>query len=86
MTDPRAVSTDGAGVVQALSNGLRSEIEIAKRARLPLDRVRVALDCLVAARRCVISSPQTQGTLFRLSDNGNDMLKVANAAERKLRL
>ena len=83
MSDPRAVSTDVAGVVQALSNGLRSEIEIAKQARLPLDRVRVALDCLVA-RRCVISSPQTPGTLFRLSDNGNDMLKVANAAERKL--
>jgi hypothetical protein len=86
MTDPRAVSTAVAGVVQALSNGLRSEIEIAKQARLPLDRVRVALDCLVA-RRCVIGSPQTPGgTMFRLSDNGNDMLKVANAAERKLRL
>jgi hypothetical protein len=79
MTDPRAVSTDVAGVVQALSNGLRSEIEIAKQARLPLDRVRIALDCLVV-RRCVISSPQTSGTLFRLSDNGNDVLKVANAA------
>ena len=83
MTYP--VSTDIAGVVQGLSNGPRSEIEIAKQTRLPLDRVRVALDCLVA-RRCVISSPQTQGTLFRLSDNGNDMLKVANAAERELRL
>jgi hypothetical protein len=83
MTYP--VSTDVAGVVQALSNGLRSEIEIAKQARLPLDRVRVALNCLVA-RRCVIGSPQTPGTMFRLSDNGNDMLKVANAAERKVRL
>jgi hypothetical protein len=83
MTHP--VSTDVAGVVQALSNGLCSEIEIAKQTRLPLDRVRVALDCLVA-RRCVIGSPQTPGTMFRLSDHGNDMLKVANAAERKLRL
>jgi hypothetical protein len=83
MTYP--VSTDVAGVVQALSNGLRSEIEIAKRAQLPLDRVRVALKCLLA-RRCVIGSPHTAGTMFRLSDNGNDMLKVANAAERKLRL
>jgi hypothetical protein len=78
-------STDIVQVVQALSNGLRSEIEISKQARLSLDRVRVALDCLVA-RRCVIGSPQTPGTMFRLSDNGNDMLKVANAAERKLRL
>jgi len=80
-----SVSTDVAGVVQALSNGLRSGIEIAKQARLPLDRVRVALDCLVA-RRCVIGLSQTPGTMFRLSDNGNDMLKVANAAEQKLRL
>ena len=83
MTYP--VSTDVAGVVQALSNGLRSEIEIAKQARLPLDRVRGALDYLVA-RSCVISSPQAPATMFRLSDNGKDMLKVANAAERKLRL
>ena len=78
-------STDIVQVVQALSNGLRSEVEIGKQARLPLDRVRVALECLLA-RRCVIGSPQTPGTMFRLSDNGNDMLKVANAAERKLRL
>jgi hypothetical protein len=85
MTYPWADSTDIVQVVQALSNGLRSEVEIAKQARLPLDRVRVALHCLVA-RRCVIGSPQTPGTMFRLSDNGNDMLKVANAAERKLRL
>jgi hypothetical protein len=85
MTYPWADSTDIVQVVQALSNGLRSEFEIAKQARLPLDRVRVALDCLVA-RRCVIGSPQIPGTMFRLSDNGNDMLKVANAAERKLRL
>jgi hypothetical protein len=85
MTYPWVDSTDIVQVVQALSNGLRSEIEIAKQARLPPDRVRVALDCLVA-RRCVIGSPQTPGTMFRLSDNGNDMLKVANAAERKLRL
>jgi hypothetical protein len=85
MNDPWVNSTDIAQVVQALSNGLRSEIEIGKQARLPVDRVRVALDCLVA-RRCVIGSPQTPGTMFRLSDTGHDMLKVANAAERKLRL
>ena len=85
MTDPRAVSPDVARVVQALSNGLRSEIEIAKQARLPLNRVQVALDRLIA-RRCVIGLPQTPDTMFRLSDNGNDMLKVANAAERKSRL
>jgi hypothetical protein len=48
MTDPQAVSTDIAGVVQALSNGLRSQIEMAKQARLPLDRIRIALDWLVA--------------------------------------
>jgi hypothetical protein len=85
MTYPWVDSTDIVQVVQALSNGLRSEIEIGKQARLSLDRVRIALDCLVA-RRCVIGSPQTPGTMFRLSDNGNDMLKIANAAERKLRL
>lgn len=80
VTSPHQESTDLGEVVQALSNGPRSEIEIAEQARLPLDRVRVALNCLVA-RSCVVGSPDTR---FRLTDNGNDMVKAANAAERKL--
>ena len=78
MTDPRAVSTDVAGVVQALSNGLRSELEIAKQARLPLP----CSDCagLPGCAPLCHQLPADIRHLFRLSDNGNDVLKVANAA------
>ena len=79
MTYPREDSIDVGHVVQALSNGLLSEVEIATTARLPLDRVQIALIFLVA-HRCVVGSPSTR---FRLTDNGNDMVKEANAAERK---
>ena len=82
MISPRQESTDVRQVVQALSNGLRSDVEVAKTTRLALDRVHVALSVLVR-QRCVVGSPIT---LFRLTDNGKDMVKVANAAQRKLRL
>ena len=75
-------SIDVAKVVQALSNGLRSDVEIAKTTHRELDRVHIALSVLVR-HRCVVGSPST---LFRLTDNGKDMVKTANAAERKLRL
>jgi hypothetical protein len=81
MRYPRDKSTDVGQVVQALSNGLRSEVEIAKTARLLLDRVQNALAFLVA-QGCVV---QSAGTLFRLTDSGNDMVKEANAAERNHR-
>ena len=85
MIDPWIHSTDIVQVVQALSNGLRSEVEIAETSRLSLDRVRVALDTLVV-NKCVIGSPQAAEARFRLSDNGNDMVKAANAAERRARM
>ena len=78
MTYPRE-STDIGQVVQALSNGLRSDVEIAGTARLSLDRVQIALIYLVK-HKCVVGSPASR---FRLTDNGYDMVKVANAAERK---
>jgi hypothetical protein len=81
LISPRQESTDVRQVVQALSNGLRSDVEVAKTAHLALDRVHVALSVLVR-HRCVVGSPIT---LFRLTDNGTDMVKKANAAERKLR-
>jgi hypothetical protein len=84
MTYPLVDSTDIVQVVQALGNGLRS-VEIAKTCRLSLDRVRVALDTLVVSK-CVIGSPQAAEARFRLSDNGNDMVKAANAAERRARM
>ena len=79
MISPRQESIDVAQVVQALSNGLRSDVEIAKTTRLAHERVHIALSVLVR-RRCVVGSPST---LFRLTDNGKDMVKNANAAERK---
>jgi hypothetical protein len=79
MTSPRE-STDVEEVVQALSNGPRSDVEIAGTARLSVDRVQIALIFLLV-RRCVVGSPDTR---FQLTDNGNDMVKAANAAERKL--
>ena len=72
-------STDVEQVVQALSNGLRSDVEIARTARLSVDRVQIALIFLIT-RGCVVGSPASR---FRLTDNGYDMVKVANAAERK---
>jgi hypothetical protein len=64
---------------QALSNGLRSDVEIATTTRLALDRVHIALSVLVR-HQCVVGS---SCTLFRLTDNGKDMVKNANAAERQ---
>jgi len=74
-------STDVGQVVQALSNGIRSDVEITKIARFRLSRVQAALVSLVAHGQAVGS---TDG-LFRLTDRGNDMVKEANAAERKQR-
>jgi hypothetical protein len=76
-------SKDVSNVVNALANGLRSEAEIAKSTRLRTDRVRVALKSLVADK-LVIGLPATPGTLFRLLDNGQDMLKGMRAVERRL--
>jgi hypothetical protein len=75
----RQESTDVGHVAHALSNGVRSDIEIAKTTRLALDRVHIALSILVR-RRCVIGSPSV---LFQLTDAGKDLIKIANAAERK---
>jgi hypothetical protein len=72
-------STDIGQVVQALSNGIRSDLEITKIARLRLSRVQAALVSLVAHGQALGS---TDG-LFRLTDKGNDMVKEANAAQRK---
>ena len=72
-------STDVEQVVQALSNGLRSDVEIARTARLSLDRAQIALVFLVI-HKCVVGSPASR---FRLTDNGYDMVKAANAADRK---
>jgi hypothetical protein len=79
LISPRQESIDVAQVVQALSNGLRSDVEIAKTTRLAHERVHIALSVLVRCR-CVVGSPST---LFRLTDNGKDMVKSANATERK---
>ena len=73
-------STDVQQVLQGLSDGLRSDVEIAKTARLLLDRVQIALLFLIADR-CVVESADG---LFRLTDNGNDMVKKANALELEL--
>ena len=78
-TSPRE-STDVGQVVHALSNGLRSDVGIAGTAHLSLDRVQIALIYLLT-HKCVVGSPASR---FRLTDNGNDMVKAANAAERKL--
>ena len=75
----REETTDVAKVVQALSNGIRSELEVAKTARVPLERVQIALTFLVAMGCAAV----VDGRRIRLTDNGNDMLKEANAARRK---
>jgi hypothetical protein len=72
-------STDIELVVQALSNGPRSDVEIAGTARLSIGRVQIALIYLLT-HKCAVGSPASR---FRLTDNGNDMVKTANAAERK---
>lgn len=77
-------SKDVARVVKALANGLRSATNIADTTELPADRVRVALDWLAAKDHVTQSSVKRQ-TLWRLSDNGQDMLKGIDAAYRKRR-
>jgi predicted methyltransferase len=77
--DSTEESTDAAKVVQALANGIRSEREIAATVRLPLDRVQFALSSLISLG-CVIEVTSRRS---RLTDNGKDMLKEANAARRK---
>jgi hypothetical protein len=77
MTYTREESSDVAKVVEALGNGLRSELEIAKTARLTLERVQLCISFLMA-HGCVVEAALLR---FRLTDNGNDMLKRANAAK-----
>ena len=72
-------SDDSRHVVQALSNGLRSDLEVAKTTRLPLARVNAALKDLVR-QQCVVES---SNGLFGLTDRGKDMVKTANAADRR---
>ena len=81
MTHAPHESIDIGEVAQALRNGIRSDVEITKIARLRLYRVQAALVSLVTHGQAVRS---TEG-LFRLTDRGNDMVKEANAAERKHR-
>jgi hypothetical protein len=74
---------DVSHVVEALANGLRSAAEVTKQTRLPGYNVRAALRSMVV-ERLVTASPDSDGTLvFRLSDNGQDVLKGLNAAARK---
>ncbi|MDQ6923621.1 MAG: hypothetical protein M3Z74_05560, partial [Pseudomonadota bacterium] len=78
----RDESADTEQVLQALTNGIRSDVEIAKTARITLNGVHIAFILLVA-HKCVGGSPNTR---FRTTDSGYDMIKTANAAERKLGL
>ena len=80
MSYSREQSTDIGQVLQALGNGLRSDVEIANTTRLALDRVHIALTLLVV-HGCVVESA---GTRFRLTDSGADMAKEANGAERNV--
>jgi hypothetical protein len=80
MTRPIDEAGDIGHVLQALSNGVRADFEIAKTARLTLDRVHIAL-VLLMANKCVVGSPDTR---FRTTDSGNDMIKEANADRRRL--
>jgi hypothetical protein len=80
MTFPGRESSDIEQVLEALSNGVRADFEIAKTARLTLDRVHIALVFLVA-NKCVVASPDTR---FRTTDSGKDMIKEANAVRRRL--
>jgi predicted transcriptional regulator len=76
MTYSRDQSTHIGEVLQALSNGLRSDVEIANATRLALDRVHIALTLLVVDG-CVVESA---GARFRLTDTGADMVKEGNGA------
>ena len=51
-------STDVARVVDALANGLRSELEIAKTGRLTLERVQLCISFLIA-HGCVIEAERS---------------------------
>jgi predicted methyltransferase len=70
---------DSRQVVQALSNGLRSDLDVAKATDLALPRVNAALKELMR-RQCVVES---SSGLFGLTDRGKDMVKAANAANRR---
>jgi len=85
MTYRWADSSDIIHVVKALGNGMRFEVEVAKTSRLPIDRVRVAIKSLMASN-CVHGSPPSTEMGFRLLDDGNDMLKHANAKWRNARV
>ena len=76
----REQSTDIGQVLQALSDGLRSDVEIANTTHLALDRVHIALTLLVV-HGCVVESA---GTRFRLTDSGADMAEEANGAGRSV--
>jgi hypothetical protein len=75
---------DVSNVVNALANGRRSEAEIAKSTRLRADRSRGTKS--LVADKLVIGLPDTPGSLFRLLDNGQDMLKGMRAAERRVKV
>jgi hypothetical protein len=78
--DPGKETTSDVGqVMRALTNGIRSDAEIAETASLPLLRVHIALVSLIG-QRCVVGSPAKR---FRLTDNGNDIVKLVDAAERE---
>lgn len=71
-------------MVKALANGLRSSTNIGDPTDLPAARIRVALGWLAAKDYATQSSVKLE-TLWRLSDNGQDMLKGINAAYGKRR-
>jgi hypothetical protein len=76
-------SNDVAGVVQALANGLRTLRDLVKGSRLSADRVHAALRWLLDSGHVMGGPLNTPDTRFRLTDDGQDMLKEANAAARK---
>jgi len=81
--DRLTTAEDVSHVVVALANGLRSAMEVTRQTHLPGYNVRAALRSMVVDR-LVTASPDSDGTLvFRLSDNGQDVLKELNAAARK---
>jgi hypothetical protein len=83
MDDHLAADKDALRVIEALANGIRSAEEVTGQTRLPAYKVRAALRSMVGDR-LVIASSDPGGTLvFFLSDNGKDVLKGLDAAERK---
>lgn len=83
VNDRITTAEDVSHVVEALANGLRSATEVTKQTQLPGYNVRAALRSMIVDR-LVTASPDSDGTLvFRLSDNGQDVLKGLNAAARK---